>query len=153
MGIAVQAQEMCGGATYPFPYTDVSGVGAAFCPGIMEAYVTGISKGTSPTTFSPNGTVIRVQMTTFLQRSVDQVLTRASQRGGLNQWWTSQDTNAMQAIGIGGSLIACAADGAAIWAPNGSNVLKCRPIPGRWSARGPALQAASRPWWLPARSL
>ena len=55
MGIGpVQAQEMCGGATYPFPYTDVSGVGAAFCPGIMEAYVTGVSKGTTPTTFSPN---------------------------------------------------------------------------------------------------
>lgn len=42
-GVArVQAQELCGGTDYPFPYTDVSGVGAAFCPGIMEAYVTGI---------------------------------------------------------------------------------------------------------------
>ena len=33
----LQAQEMCGGNSYPFPYTDVSGVGAAFCPGIMGA--------------------------------------------------------------------------------------------------------------------
>ena len=38
----------------------------------MEAYVTGVSKGTTPTTFSPNDTVTRVQMTTFLQRSLDQ---------------------------------------------------------------------------------
>ncbi len=39
-----QAQEFCV-VVYPFPYTDVSGVGGAFCPGIMEAYVTGVSKG------------------------------------------------------------------------------------------------------------
>src|SRR5271169_1316771 len=84
----VLAQEMCGGTTYPFSYTDVSGVGAAFCPGIMEAYVTGVSKGTTPTTFSPNNTVTRVQMTTFLQRSLDQGLTRAGRRAALNQWWT-----------------------------------------------------------------
>src|SRR5580704_667165 len=64
MSIApVQAQEFCGGVDYPFPYTDVSAVGAAFCPGIMEAYVTGVSKGTTPTTFSPNDNVTRVRMT------------------------------------------------------------------------------------------
>jgi hypothetical protein len=74
----VQGQELCGGVDYPFPYTDVSGVAAAFCPGIMEAYVTGISKGTTPTTFSPNNTVTRVQMTTFLQRSLDQGTQRAN---------------------------------------------------------------------------
>src|ERR1700693_4072048 len=79
----VPAQEMCGGASYPFPYTDVSAVGAAFCPGIMEAYVTGVSKGTSPTTFSPNENVSRLQMTTFLQRSFDQGLKRPSPRAEL----------------------------------------------------------------------
>ncbi len=42
-----QAQNLCGGVDYSFPYTDVSSVGAAFCPGIMEAYVTGVSKGTT----------------------------------------------------------------------------------------------------------
>jgi hypothetical protein len=113
----VQAQELCGGVTYPFPYTDVASVGAAFCPGIMEAYVTGISKGTTPTTFSPNDTVIRYEMTTFLQRSLDQGLTRASRRAALNQWWTPQNTNSMQTIAIGGSSSQfCAADGDAIWA-------------------------------------
>src|SRR5271169_1897045 len=99
----VQAQQLCGGTSYPFPYTDVSGVGAAFCPGIMEAYVTGISKGTTPTTFSPSETVTRVQMTTFLQRSLDQGLTRASRRAALNQWWAPQNTNSMQTINVGGA--------------------------------------------------
>src|SRR5277367_77953 len=100
--VPVRAQELCGGIDYPFPYTDVSGVGAAFCPGIMEAYFTGVSKGTTPTTFSPNETVTRVQMTTFLQRSLDQGLTRTSRRASLSQWWTPQNTNAMQTIPLVG---------------------------------------------------
>jgi hypothetical protein len=122
----LQAQEMCGGAPYPFPYTDVSGVGAAFCPGIMEAYVTGVSKGTTPTTFSPNTTVTRVQMTTFLQRSLDQALERSARRGALNQWSSPQNGNAMQAIPVGGIPWYCAADGNSIWIATQDQVLQVR---------------------------
>jgi hypothetical protein len=122
--VPLHAQQMCGGATYPFPYTDVSAVGAPFCPGIMEAYVTGVSKGTTPTTFSPNNTVTRVQMTTFLQRSLDQGLARASRRAALNQWWTPQGTNAMQTLAIGGAPVFCAADGEDIWVSTQFNVLQ-----------------------------
>jgi hypothetical protein len=113
--VPAQAQQLCGGVLYPFPYTDVSAVGAPFCPGIMEAYVTGISKGTTPTTFSPNATVTRVQMTTFLQRSLDQGLTRASRRAALNQWWTPQNTNAMQMVTLTNVPAFCSADGEYIW--------------------------------------
>jgi DNA-binding beta-propeller fold protein YncE len=120
----VQAQEMCGGVDYPFPYTDVSSVGAAFCPGIMEAYVTGVSKGTTPSTFSPNNTVTRVQMTTFLQRSLDQALTRTSRRAALNQWWVPQNTNSMQTIALGGFPQACASDGEDIWASTDGEVVQ-----------------------------
>jgi hypothetical protein len=113
MGSApVLAQEMCGGAPYPFPYTDVAGVGAAFCPGIMEAYVTGVSKGTSPTTFTPNQSVPRVQMTTFLQRALDAGLARASRRAALDQWWP-QAQGPM--IPVGGAPFTCSADGENIW--------------------------------------
>ena len=83
--VPVQAQQMCGGTSYPFPFTDVAGVGAPFCAGIMEEYVTGVSKGTTPTTFSPNQTVPRLQMTTFLQRALDQGLTRTNRRAALNR--------------------------------------------------------------------
>jgi DNA-binding beta-propeller fold protein YncE len=117
MSIAPAQATLCGGVAYPFPYTDVSTVGAPFCPGIMEAYVTGVSKGTTPTTFSPNNTVTRVQMTTFLQRSLDQGLTRTSRRAALNQWWTP-GTNAMQTISVGGFANVCAADGEDIWVSN-----------------------------------
>jgi hypothetical protein len=72
---------MCGRAAYPFPYTDRASVGAPLCPGVMEAYVAGVSGGTSPSTFSPDNTVTRVQMTTFVQRSLDQGLGRT--RGAL----------------------------------------------------------------------
>jgi YVTN family beta-propeller protein len=109
------ASEPCGTGSYPFPYTDVGGVTDPFCPGIMEAYVTGISKGTSATTFSPNDPVIRLQMTTFLQRSLDQWLTRASRRAGLNQWWVPQNPAVMQTIALSGSAEFCAADGENIW--------------------------------------
>ena len=67
----------------------------------MEAYVTGVSKGTTATTFSPTNTVTRVQMTTFLQRSLDQGLARTSRRAALNQWWIPQNANAMQSIAGG----------------------------------------------------
>jgi hypothetical protein len=120
MGIGpVQAQELCGGVDYPFPYTDVSGVGAAFCPGIMEAYVTGVSKGTTPTTFSPDNTVTRVQMTTFLQRSLDQGLARTNRRAVLNRWWAPQTTGLMQSIALASVTNFCAFDGENIWTTTG----------------------------------
>jgi DNA-binding beta-propeller fold protein YncE len=131
MGIGVQAQELCGGVDYPFPYTDVSGVGAAFCPGIMEAYVTGVSKGTTPTTFSPNNTVTRVQMTTFLQRSLDQELARTNRRAALNQWWKPQNTNSMQTIPLGGTPAGCAADGESIWTAIYGNVVQVQASTGK----------------------
>jgi hypothetical protein len=133
------AQQLCGGTTYPFPYTDVAAVGAPFCPGIMEAYVTGVSKGTSATTFSPNDTVIRVQMTTFLQRSLDQGLARTSRRTPLNQWWTPQNSAAMQAIGVGFPR-GCATDGFAVWANTASALVEVQAnngkILGTWTGAG-----------------
>jgi hypothetical protein len=113
--VPAHAQEMCGGHSYPFPFTDVSGVGSTFCPGIMEAYVTGISKGTTTTTFSPNDDVPRVQMTTFLQRATDQVLSRSSRRAAFNQWWTPQIQLGLQEISLTGIPQFCAPDGQNIW--------------------------------------
>jgi hypothetical protein len=122
--LATQAQEMCGGTSYPFPYTDVASVGTAFCPGIMQAYVTGVSKGTTPTTFSPNETVTRVQMTTFLQRALDQGLARGSRRAALNQWATPQNINSMQTVAVNGNPSLCAADGEDIWTTTQGNVIQ-----------------------------
>jgi YVTN family beta-propeller protein len=144
-----QAQQMCGGQSYPFPYTDVSGVGAPFCPGIMEAYVTGVSKGTTPTTFSPNETVTRLQMTTFLQRLLDQGLRRASKRAALNQWWTPQTSTSIESIFIGPEPVSCAADGENIWTPTyiGNSVIAVQASTGKvlgtWTGATSARAAVS----------
>jgi hypothetical protein len=123
--------EPCGTGNYPFPYTDVASVGDPFCPGIMEAYVTGVSKGTTATTFSPNNTVTRVQMTTFLQRSLDQGLERASRRAALNLWSTPQTTAATQTIAVGGNAQFCAADGETIWVSNNGQVVQVEASTGK----------------------
>ena len=124
MSIGPAEAQLCGGVDYAFPYTDVSGVGAAFCPGIMEAYVTGISRGTTPTTFSPNDTVIRSEMTTFLQRTFDQGLERTSRRAALEQWWTPQSAVSMQTIILPAGIPQfCKADGPNIWVTTTGNTV------------------------------
>jgi hypothetical protein len=137
------ASEPCGTGSYPFPYTDVASVGDPFCPGIMEAYVTGVSKGTTPTTFSPDDAVIRLQMTTFLQRSLDQGLTRASRRAALNQWWVPQNTASMQTITIGGKPFSCAADGESIWTTTQGQVVQVQAnigkVLGTWTGAAQSL--------------
>jgi DNA-binding beta-propeller fold protein YncE len=137
---AAFASEPCGTGSYPFPYTDVASVTDPFCPGIMEAYVTGVSKGTTPTTFSPDDPVIRLQMTTFLERSLDQGLARGSRRAALNQWWTPQNVNAIQAVPVGGLPFGCAADGLSIWASTYGAVSKVQAstgtVQGSWSGAG-----------------
>jgi hypothetical protein len=125
------ASEPCGSGSYPFPYTDVGSVTDPFCPGIMEAYVTGVSKGTSPTMFSPNDPVIRLQMTTFLQRSLDQGLERSSRRAALGQRSTPQSTNGMQTMTVGGAPVYCAADGQDIWTSTGGSVVQVQASTGK----------------------
>ncbi len=123
--------EPCGTGSYPFPYTDVASVTDPFCPGIMEAYVTGVSKGTAPTTFSPDDDVIRLQMTTFLQRALDQGLTRASPRAAFNQWAAPQGIAAMQTVAVGGTPQSCAADGEDIWTSTTGQVVQVQASTGK----------------------
>ncbi len=117
---ALASSEPCGTGTYPFPYTDVASVTDPFCPGIMEAYVTGVSKGTGPSTFSPDENVTRLQMTTFLQRSLDQAVTRASQQTLLKQSWQINYTP--QPVSVTGNPVFCAADGENIWVASQAEV-------------------------------
>ena len=108
---------LCGTGSYPFPYTDVASVNDAFCHGIMESYTLGVTKGTTATTFSPNQNVDRTQMTTFLQRSIDQSLRRSSRRNVLGQWWTPKTSDGLQIIALPGPGPAgfCKSDGERVW--------------------------------------
>ncbi|MBQ5436324.1 MAG: Ig-like domain-containing protein, partial [Firmicutes bacterium] len=49
------------------PFTDIDS-GAYYYKAVLWAYENGITEGTSPTTFSPNGTETRAQTVTFLWR-------------------------------------------------------------------------------------
>jgi hypothetical protein len=76
----------CGGAMVTLPFTDVTG-NAFFCQ-IAEAYFSGLTNGTTATTYSPSDSVPRQQMAAFITRTQDSALRRGSRRAALNQWAT-----------------------------------------------------------------
>jgi hypothetical protein len=66
----------CGGAMATLPFTDVSS-NFFFCQ-IAEAYFSGLTNGTTPTTYSPNDFVRRDQMAAFTTRTQDSALSGAA---------------------------------------------------------------------------
>jgi hypothetical protein len=77
----------CGGVTVTLPFMDVMD-NPFFCQ-IAAAYFSGLTNGTSATTYSPGLNVTRDQMAAFITRTQDSALKRGSTRGALNQWWTT----------------------------------------------------------------
>src|SRR5262252_705508 len=76
----------CSGAMTTVPFTDVMG-NIFFCQ-IAEAFFSGLTNGTTPTTYSPNDFVRRDQMSAFVTRTQDSALRRGSRRAALGQWAT-----------------------------------------------------------------
>src|SRR5919201_785461 len=68
----------CGGSSVTLPFTDVAG-NTFFCQ-IAEAYFSGLTNGTSATTYSPSNPVPREQMAAFVTRTLEQSLRRGSRR-------------------------------------------------------------------------
>src|SRR5262245_53647638 len=75
------------------PFTDTGA--DAFCPFVLEIFALGITTGTTPTTYSPNDSVTRLQMAAFLSRTVDRVLLRGSPRAVRDWYWTPQGAGAL----------------------------------------------------------
>jgi hypothetical protein len=88
----------CGGASITLPFTDVPSTNIFFCS-IAEAYFSGLTKGTSTTTYGPSDNLPREQMAAFITRTLDQSLKRGSRRAALNQFWTA---TAHFDVGLGG---------------------------------------------------
>jgi S-layer family protein len=117
----VETVGTCGGVSVTIPFTDVSGNNIFFCA-IAEAYFSGLTKGTSPTTYSPTAPVSREQMAAFITRTLDQSLRRGSRRAALRQWWTPQLINNSALTTVGNSPTAVESDGEDVWVANfGSN--------------------------------
>jgi outer membrane lipoprotein-sorting protein len=76
----------CSGATVTLPFNDV--MSSPFFCTIAAAYFSGLTNGTTATTYSPGNVVTREQMAAFTTRTLDQSLRRGSRRAALGQWWT-----------------------------------------------------------------
>src|SRR6187455_658546 len=79
----------CNGASIALPFTDVPSTNAFFCS-IAAAYFSGLTNGTSATTFDPSGSVSREQMAAFITRTLDQSLKRGNRRAAMKQWYTDR---------------------------------------------------------------
>ena len=132
-GAVRRAQDTCG------PFTDVS---ALFCPYVLEAYYTGITAGTSPTTFSPDVPITRGQAAVFTTKALNQALARGSRRAALGQWWIPQSFN-LSIVRVDGPGFPVS-DGADVWVPlNGGGVERIRASDGRLLDTWTGAQGAS----------
>ena len=85
----------CNGASITLPFTDVPSTNGFFCA-IASAYVTGLTNGTSATTYAPSANVPREQMAAFVTRTLDQSLKRGSRRAAAQQWWQPSNVSALR---------------------------------------------------------
>jgi hypothetical protein len=111
----------CGGQMITLPFTDVAG-NQFFCQ-IAEAYFSGLTNGTSGTTYSPSQNVTREQMAAFITRTLDSTLRRGKRKSALNQWaLPSYAGNATTDVGNGPQGVK--SDGADLWvAANGDGTV------------------------------
>lgn len=87
------------GVSVTLPFTDV-GSSIFFCQ-IAEAYFSGLTNGTSATTYSPTDPVPREQMAAFITRTQDSALRRGSKRAALRHFWTTTPNYASGSGGLG----------------------------------------------------
>jgi DNA-binding beta-propeller fold protein YncE len=121
----------CGGATTTLPFTDVMG-NVFFCQ-IASAYFSGLTSGTTATTYSPTQNVTREQMAAFITRTMDQSLKRGSQRATAEKWFNPQDANSLTLTDVGSSPQLVEFDGTDLWVANatGASVMRVRPGDGK----------------------
>jgi S-layer family protein len=121
----------CGGATTTLPFTDVAG-SPFFCV-IAEAFFSGLTNGTSPTTYSPANNVTRDQMAAFVTRGMDQSLKRGSKRAPLKQFWTPTSEIGLRLTAVGAGPRVVESDGADLWVANntGATVSRVRASDGK----------------------
>jgi len=97
------------------PFTDVTD--GFFCPFVLEIFTLGITTGTTPTTYDPASTVSRLQMATFLSRTVDRALQRGNRRSALAQYWTPK-TIVLGLTTVGSFPNNVRSDGGDLWVPS-----------------------------------
>lgn len=121
----------CGGVTITLPFNDVM-ASPFFCQ-IAAAYYSGLTNGTTATTYSPTQTVTREQMAAFISRTLDQSLKRGSRRAVAKKWWAPQNANSLTLTNIGTDPQQVEFDGTDLWVANftSGNVMRIRPGDGK----------------------
>ena len=131
----------CGLGTTTLPFTDVPASNIFFCS-IASAYFTGLTNGTSGTTYSPSANVPREQMAAFVSRTLDQSLKRGSRRAALDQYWTPTSANGLALTTVGPYPVLVKSDGADLWVASvtGNTVSRVRASDGKlletWTGSG-----------------
>jgi streptogramin lyase len=111
------------------PFTDVA-TSPFFCQ-IAGAFFSGLTNGTSATTYSPSSDVTREQMAAFTTRTLDQSLKRGSQRAALGQWWTPATIPSSAYTFVSGFPLAVTSDGTDLWAAASGSVERVRASDGK----------------------
>jgi hypothetical protein len=127
---------VCGSTILTLPFNDVEGR-PFFCQ-IAAAYFSGLTNGTTATTYSPTQTVNREQMAAFISRTMDQSLKRGSKRVATEQWFTPQTAANLTLTTVGTNPAQVKFDGADLWvASNSGQVTRVRAsdgsVLGTWS--------------------
>ena len=114
LGIGFRVLADC--SSFGLPFTDL-GSESTFCAAIAEAYYTGMTNGTSATTFSPTANVPRDQMVAFIDHALDKSLSRDNRRTKLVQFWNGEPRwdleQGVETVGTTPRLMA--SDGLDVW--------------------------------------
>jgi DNA-binding beta-propeller fold protein YncE len=103
----------CGGVTITLPFNDVM-ASPFFCQ-IASAYYSGLTNGTTATTYSPTQTVTREQMAAFISRTLDQSLKRGSKKAVAKKWFTPQTAANLTLTTVGAVPQLVEFDGIDLW--------------------------------------
>nr|AUN37130.1 surface antigen protein [uncultured bacterium] len=121
----------CGGVTITLPFNDV--MSSPFFCQIAAAYYSGLTNGTTATTYSPTQEVTREQMAAFISRTMDQSLKRSSRKAVTEKWWTPQTANNLTLTDVGTDPTSVTFDGTDLWVTNmgSDSVMRIRPSDGK----------------------
>ncbi len=106
----------CGGVTTTLPFTDVQG-NPFFCS-IASAFFSGLTNGTTATTYSPGATVTREQMAAFVSRTLEQSIRRNNSRAVAKKWYLPPDPTGITLATVGDQPQSVEFDGTDIWVAN-----------------------------------
>jgi hypothetical protein len=107
----------CGGGSMKLPFTDVTGASGFFCS-IASAYFSGLTNGTTATTYSPSATVTREQMAAFVSRTLEQSIRRNNPRAAAKKWYLPPDPTGITLATVGDAPQSVEFDGTDIWVAN-----------------------------------